>query len=306
MRTRAILVLCGLLMVACADPAAEWTRAEATTPTLFAPDVVSTSMREYGITFTPDGREAYFTRRARRGPGQIHVTRFAEGTWSEPVAASFALPRDEAPFIAPDGSRMYFASNRPGLEGLNGSHDIWVMDRGPEGWLEPSPLGGAVNRPEVETEDYTLGFESGPVLLGNGALLYWARSDPDWGSDLFVAEPGPDGAFLAPRALTINSFGDETSPAMSPDGRVLVFQGYRDATGPGEQDLYYSRKTDFGWSDPVPLPEPINSVGNDGYPSFTADGRFFFFASDREARSGYYDIYYMSVDALPFSAAETR
>jgi len=303
---RAALLL-GAISMACADPpAAEWMKVDVTEPTLFAPGVVSTNMREYGITFTPDGREAYFTRRERRGPSQIHVTRFVEGSWSEPVPAPFADPRDEAPFITADGSRMLFASSRPLPTQWDESRNLWTMSRGPDGWLEPTPLGPEVNRPRTEVDEYTLGLESGPHLMANGSLLFWGRSDPDWGSDLFVSEADSEGGFGTPRPLTLNSYGDESNPAMSPDGRYLVFQAYRASDGPGEEDLFVSERSDHGWSAPRPFPEPINSSGNDGFPSFTADGRFFFFASDRDARSGFYDIYCVSVDALRLSPAESR
>ena len=59
-----------------------------------------------------------------------------------------------------------------------------------------------------------------------------------------------------------------------------------------------SERTDYGWSAPRLLAEPINSPFNEGYPSFSPDGRFFFFASDRGSRNGYWSIYYVDTDAL--------
>ncbi len=134
------------------------------------------------------------------------------------------------------------------------------------------------------------------MFLSDGSLLYWARTDPDWGSDLYLAHRNGDGSFGSPKPLTLNSYGDESSPAMSPDEHHLFFQGYRDADAPGEQDLYVSTREEFGWSEPRPLPHPVNSPGNDGYPSFSPDGRYFFFASDREG--GVYNVYYVEYEAL--------
>ena len=291
-----------LLLGACEAPVAEWTSEVALEPQLFAPDVVSTDQREYGISFTPDGREAYFTRRSRRGPAQIFVTTFDDGSWSQPELAPFSSEQDEAPFITADGSRMLFSSRRPVQGSWDRSDNIWVMDRlsSPEGdrWGEPTPLQGIVNQPRSETDGYTTGAELGPSLLANGSLLYWTRVDAEWRSDLYIAEPDASGAFTNARPLRINSYGDESNPAMSPDGRYLIFQGYRDPGAYGEQDLYVSERTEYGWSDPMLLPEPINSARNDGYPSFSPDGRLFFFASDRESRGGYYDIYYVEYEAL--------
>jgi dipeptidyl aminopeptidase/acylaminoacyl peptidase len=111
-----------------------------------------------------------------------------------------------------------------------------------------------------------------------------------------VADPDGNGAYVDPRPLQINSYGDESSPAMSPDGRHLIFQAYRGTKGFGEQDLYASERTEYGWSEPWLLPEPVNSARNDGYPSFSPDGTLFFFSSDRG--EGFYDIYVVEVEAL--------
>lgn len=272
-------------------------------PTVFGDGVISTDAREYGIAFTPDGREAYFTRRDRRGPPSIFVARFVEGAWTEPEPAPFSTDRDEAPFITADGSRLLFSSRRPAQGSWDRSENIWVMERETSGWGEPLPLSGTVNQPRSEIDDYAIGTELGPIVMPDGLLLYWTRVDAEWGSDLYVAEPDETGAYMNPRPLRINSYGDESNPAMSPDGRYLVFQGYRDAEGFGEQDLYVSERSEYGWSDPRLLPEPINSERSDGYPSFSPDGRYFFFASDRNARGGYYDIYYVDYAALGLDAA---
>ena len=71
-----------------------------------------------------------------------------------------------------------------------------------------------------------------------------------------------------------------------------------------EQDLYVSEQTEFGWSDPWLLPPPINSVSNDGYPSFSPDGHLFFFASDRG--NTLYDIYFVEYEALGLGTPRQR
>lgn len=295
---RVVALLLLSVLASCEPPRAPWMSESVPEPRLFAPGVVSTDEREYGIAFTPDGTEAYFTRRSRRGSPQIFVSRLLDGSWSDPTPAPFSADAgDEAPHITSDGSRMLFGSRRWMAPARDRSQNIWIMERGPQGWSAPAPLRGSVNQPEREFEDFTAGAESGPVLLRDGSLLYWARAEAEWGSDLYVAEQG-DGGWVAPRPLRINSYGDESHPAMSPDGDYLVFQAYRDARGFGDQDLYVSERTSFGWSDPRPLPSPINSDGADGWPSFSPDGRHFFFASDRDARGGYYDIWWVDVAAL--------
>lgn len=298
---RMTLVVGTLALTACGGPEPIGNESIAT-PEIFAPGVVSTDLREYGITFTPDGQEAYFTRRGRRSPPQIFTTRLVEGAWSKPELAPFSGERDEAPFISADGTRMLFSSQRFLPVSGDVSNNIWEMERTEEGWSEPVPLAGEVNEVERELEEFTTGREMGPVMTPGGSLLYWTATDPEWGDDIYVADPDEDGGFVDPRPLRINSYGSESNPALSRDGRYLVFQGYRDAAGIGEQDLYVAERTDFGWGDPRLLPTPINSVRSDGYPSFSPDGRFFFFASDRHTRGGYYSVYYVSVAALGLPA----
>ena len=297
LRVAVLLLLLGI--VGCEEPAVEWTLGSVPEPVVFAAGVISSDDRDYGIAFTPDGAEAYFTRRSRRGPPQIYVTTFAEGGWTEPGLAPFATDRDEAPFITPDGSSLLFSSRRVVPGTWDRSENIWSMARTPAGaWSEPEILRGSVNQPRDETSDFTTGTELGPILLPDGSLLYSTRMDPEWGSDLYVALRNAEGAYVEARPLRVNSYGDESNPAMSPDGRYLVFQGYGSRDALGEQDLYISERTEYGWGYPRLLPEPINSTRSDGWPSFSPNGRHFFFASDRDRRGGYYDIYYVDVTAI--------
>ena len=270
------------------------------TPVLFASGAISTDDREYGITFSPDGTEAYFTRRRGRERQQIFVSRFVEGAWTEAELAPFSSGWDESPFLTRDGQRLLFSSRRdvPGWDRVRGNNNLWVVEREGDGWSEPMPLPGDVNRPRRGGRDSPARSEGGPVLLDDGTLLYWTNEDPEWGNDLYVADQ-EDGAFVNPRRLLLNSVLTETNPALSPDGRFLLFQADRDGSGiEGGDGLYVSARTDYGWSQPRPLPEPINSPSNEGYPSFSPDGRYFFFASDRRARSGSWSIYYVETEAL--------
>jgi len=283
---------------ACGGRADPFGDAEASTPRLFLPRAVSTGTeREYGITFAEAGTVAYFTRRGRRGPGGIFVTRYHSGTWSEPEPAPFGIPGDEAPFVTVDGSTLLFSSVRHLPDG-DESRNIWVARRTPDGWGRPEPLAGAVNRPDGEIDEYDVGDETDPLLLPDGTLLFSTRVDPDWGADLFAAERGVDGTYGRPRPLLLNSPGDETSPAVTPDGRHLVFRAARRVGGPGGDDLYVSKRTETGWSVPTPLPPPINTPGNEGHPGFSPNGRYFFFSSDRHGRAGYTAIWYVRTEAL--------
>jgi Tol biopolymer transport system component len=269
-------------------------------PTLFAPGIVSTDRAtEYAITFSPDGREAYFTRSmgGRRGRPEILVTRVADGAWSEPEPVPFATGWEETPYLAPDGRRLLFSSRRdvPGWGPVPSNGNLWMVERGPDGvWSAPVPLSGEVNKPRVDDARSTPGRnETGAVLDPDGTLLYSTQEEPERAEDIYVADQ-VDGRFVNVRPMLLNTSGAESSPALSPDGRWLVFHGFRDVFATGD-DLFASERTEYGWSPPRPLPEPINSPDDEGWARFSPDGRLLFFSSDR-GRGGM-SIYYVAVEA---------
>jgi hypothetical protein len=289
-------------IAACEPPPAPFGTGAVPEPMLFAPERVSPGMSEYGIAFSPDGTEAYYARQGggRRGRPEILVSRYVDGAWSRGEPAPFSTGWEEAPFLTRDGRRLFYSSRRelPGHELARGNNNLWVVERTPEGsWGTPEPLAGEVNRSREEDDDAPARSESGPVLLPGGELLYSTIEDDEWGLDLYVAEQ-VDGEFVHPRPLNFNTTGAETNPAISSDGRYLVFQGFRELDAIGEQDLYVSERMGSRWSTPRLLPEPVNSPASDGYPSFSPDGRYFFFASDRRAPGSSWSIYYVETSAL--------
>jgi Tol biopolymer transport system component len=301
--TRLIPGLTALALAGCAPPGDPFGSEPVLTPELFAPDVVSTPFEdEAGITFSPDAREAYFARGGGgRGapPPRIYVTRFENGGWAPAEVAPFSSFWDETPFMTADGSRILFSSQRdmPSWGPVRRNGNIWSVERVGGRWSDPVPLRGEVNKQRVEQgRGAPERSESGPVLLEGGTLLYWTDEDAEWGDDIYVADLQGD-AFVDPRPLRLNSPGSESHPALSPDGRHLLFQAFRDVDAVGEDDLYVSERTEYGWGPPRPLPEPINSPEADGYPSFSPDGRFFFFASERGG-DGSWSIYYMETRGL--------
>lgn len=309
----ALLAGAALSCLAC-EPASPLGSGSVPVPVLFVPGVISTDAREYGITFSADGREAYFTRRPRRrGRPEIVVSRHENGAWTAPEPLPFAPDTGEEPFLDPSGRRLFFSAPAPVVSWFaGGAESIWVASRRGEAWTVPVPLPGAVNElhssPAWAASDDDEGWDpsdverTGPVLLDAHTLLYSATLDPEWRSDLYVAyEEAGRFVDVTPLSPRINTQGDESHPAVSPDGRLLVFQGDREG-GIGDDDLYISERFEHGFAKPRLLPEPINSEDDDGYPAFSPDGRYFFFSSDRDGRNGDWSIYYVDAEALLRSA----
>jgi len=268
-------------------------------PTVFAADVVSTaSSDEYGIVFTPDGREAYFTRsaRGRRAPPRVFVTHVVGGAWSEPEPASFSTGWEELPYLTPDGARVIFSSRRdvPGWGPVPDNDNLWTSQHTDDGWSPPVPLPGEVNRPRLEGRGAPGRDERSPTLFPDGTLLYSTQEEPGSGEDIYVADD-VDGRYVNVRPMLLNSSGNESGPALSPDGRLLVFHGYRDPYAT-DDDLFVAQRTEYGWSEPRRLEPPVNGPANERFGRFSPDGSLFFFSSDREG--GSMSIYYVSVEAL--------
>jgi outer membrane protein OmpA-like peptidoglycan-associated protein/Tol biopolymer transport system component len=118
--------------------------------------------------------------------------------------------------------------------------------------------------PSISADGKTMIFES------NKSGQYWLYE-----SQLV------DGVWSDPTSLTdINSYGDATDliggPSLSFDNNTLFFfASFRE--GLGREDIYYSTRTDEGWTSPKNIGGPINTNGYEGFPSISADGRELYF-----------------------------
>lgn len=94
---------------------------------------------------------------------------------------------------------------------------------------------------------------------------------------LFTACLGLSGQDLAHIRLdSVNSSYDEHSPMLSPDGKRLYFTRSGHPANIGgvldRGDIWYSEKTDEGWSGPIHAGEVINHPGLNGVVGFSANG----------------------------------
>lgn len=79
--------------------------------------------------------------------------------------------------------------------------------------------------------------------------------------------------------------------AFSPNGTMMVLVRWGgDAPEDTDADMYLSHWDGRNWSRPEPL-DALNSPANDRGPAFSRDGRYLYFASDREGGEGGSDLY---------------
>lgn len=99
-----------------------------------------------------------------------------------------------------------------------------------------------------------------------------------------------------PEVLSFSGNFRDIEPALSPDGKRLYFVSNRptniNSIKPKDYDIWYVERINSKstWSSPKNLGEPINTDGNEFYPSITKNGDIYF-TSDREGTQGKEDIF---------------
>lgn len=241
-------------------------------PELFAPGIVSTAgHNDFSITFTPDGREIYFTSRAEpEGRNAIFVARWEKDGWTAPAEASFAAGGfwSHEPFITPDGRRLYFGSQRPKAGEKELSYGIWVCDRtAAGGWSAPRYHGPGMY---VSTDRSGNLYLTDVTQIAGGGIIRF---------------PWSQGAFGRPDRLGggVNDPTGADHAFISPDGTFIVFDATRPGGQGGEGDLYVCFKlSDGSWSGAVNLGNSINSDATNFCPSLSPDGKYLFYGANRD------------------------
>lgn len=96
-----------------------------------------------------------------------------------------------------------------------------------------------------------------------------------------------------PLPPTVNRFPLQYTPTVTADDQIMVYTA-RKGVNPGfDEDIYLTKRDAQGnWMAPVSISDKINTGGNEGTSSLSADGRMMVFTScDRSAR-GSCDIFY--------------
>jgi len=257
------------------------------TPVLIGNGVISTEDDEFGATFSPDGNICYFTKKSPSTlQSNVYVICYSQrqnGKWTEPRIAPFSGKyKDLNPRFSPDGSKLFFISNRTDSIKKTPDTDIWMVKKNGEGWTEPENLGPIIN---------TSGYELGCSLASDGTL-YFSTTGNTGNVDLFRSK-WIDGKYQKPEGLgeLINTVYSESDPFVASDQSYILFtsEGRPDATPSGEgasanyqrSDIYISFYKDGKWSAPKNVGRPVNSPAEESGPSVSADGKTFYFTSEK-------------------------
>lgn len=257
----------------------------------YEPGVLSTMEAEEFPSFTPSGDTLYVSRgfrevlRSIRGPG-------GWGPW-EPVSFGSDY-RDRAAEVSPDGRTLFLTTSRPAPGETrapdNRNHDLWRLTRQPDGsWGDPERLPSSVNTDSAEYH---------PSVTRDGVLYFssWSRPGALGRSDLYRATP--DGAGYRPaRNLgpVINWTGSDSDVFVDPDEVYILFVSTDREDSHGGDDIYYSRRTPDGWTEPRNLGRPVNSFSYEYGPTVSPDGQWLYFTSHRRGSADIYRVPLSSV-----------
>ncbi len=243
-----------------------------TEPRIFARGVVSSENPEFGTSFSHDGRTVYFNwASADRSVLKILQSTFANGKWGPPLPLPFSdgAYRDVDPFVAPDGERLYFSSNRPLFDDEpKGDFDTWYVEKAAGGWSEPINPGAPLNGPGHEVF----------VSAANNGTVYFRLDGANDGARAIYKATVSDGVFQEPVAIDLG-IQDPSNPCIAADESFLIVSA-RNPAG-DDSDLFASRFVNGAWQAAEPLASPVNSEYTEFAPALSPDGRYLFFTSER-------------------------
>jgi len=148
-----------------------------------------------------------------------------------------------------------------------------------------------------------------PGLTADGKTLIFTRLVPsgkisydgkyEYQEDFFISEK-ENGKFMPAKAFgsPLNTRGNEGAQSISADGKLLFFTSCEYEKGKsahgktyGSCDIFFSHKEGKKWSKPKNLGPVVNSKYWESQPSFSADGKTLYFASNRPGGKGKIDIW---------------
>ena len=189
--------------------------------------------------------------------------------------------------------QLYFTSTRNDatgdeLSGITGTKngDIFVSQKDDKGkWSKPEVVNGGLNTEADEgasclspdqREMYLTQCVTDPSYPRYAQIVKSNRSDAAWGKASSVE-------------LTKDTLSCFAHPAVSPDGQWLYFVSDMPG-GKGGLDIWRVRITSAGYGGVENLGEPINTPGNEIFPTFRPNGDLYF-SSDGHPGMGGLDIF---------------
>jgi len=257
--------------------------------------VLNSKYSDFGPIVSADGKSLYFTsdREGTLGGQDAWVSRKKAGEWTAPenLGPTFNTQMNEGPdcFSADEQTMFFTACNRP--DGL-GQCDIYMVVKEGDQWGKSQNLGPPIN---------TKYSEANASVSNDGKTIFFVSTKPgglgQW--DIWYSTKGADGKWAEPINIgpKINTPENEVYVFIHWDGVSLYFSS-DGRGGLGSADIFLSRLTQQGWSNPVNLGPTINSPDKDIYFTIPASGDLAYFSSTRSDTLGLEDIYSVPIPLI--------
>ncbi len=240
------------------------------TPEIFAPGLISVEGRyEFGISFSPDLDEMYFTVLdvidGVQGKTAIFYSQIEGQKWTRPKKADFTrgvMSYELLPHVSLNGERIYFSA---GAEEGSKKAGVWYVVRNENSWSKakkldlPSSLG--------RVSDFNQG-PKGDVFLTKMSekKIYYSENKNDDISDIKALE----------LEFGVHGF-------IAPSGDYLLVNTQIKDKNRNDHDLFVVfKEKDNSWSKPIDLGSSINTKHSETVGRITPDGRFLFFGRYNE------------------------
>jgi len=185
-------------------------------------------------SFSTDASEVYFTKngstvnRRNAYSMQLYTAKRSNSKWKGAKLVSFCRPNYNYmhPFISPDGSTLFFTSDKPSGEG---GTDIYYSVRKKGKWGKARNMGPKINTSMNE------GF---PFMHSDGKLYFCSKGHVGFGGyDIFVTEKNAKGEWEEPVNVgkPFNSSHDDVSLYIKSDSTSGFFTSSRQG---GDDDIY--------------------------------------------------------------------
>lgn len=228
------------------------------------------------IAISSEGDEIYFS--VQSYVDEVSFIAFAKkihDKWMEPEIVNFSGKYfDIEPFLAHDGLKLYFASNRPLKESESEpkDFDIWYVERKDNNsdWSNPINVGTPIN--SNSDEFY-------PSIANNNNFYFTCNERSTKGKDDIFVSYWKGDKYLEPVSLSdsINTDGYEFNAFIAPDDSYIIFTAYQRKDGFGSGDLYISYKiSDSTWTKAKNLGHEINSDKMDYCPFVDVNNNLYY------------------------------